>query len=408
VRHHRASRRRHRRGGSGPPVRDRADRAAILCGRGSRCPARAAAAIEARAVLRVLDAEGSVSQGARRRVEPAARRVRLCLRWPIHPTPVLGSHRRCHGGVATGTARAAARVPGRLCRSPSPTARSSACSARPARASPRCCGCSPASSGPRPGASCLDGVEVAGPRRFVEPEQRRVGMVFQDYALFPHLTVAANVAFGLRGRRACEQATTSCARCSSASGLHAYAGRYPHELSGGERQRVALARALAPGPRVLLMDEPFSSLDDRLRERVRQETVDLLREMRHDGGRRHARPRRGDADRRPDRAAARRAPRAVRHAGGTLRAARDALSPRGSSASSTSSPARAGAARQRRCSGASRRRTSPTARAVVCVRPQHLRLVPARSAGCRRASSRPRSSARWSSSSSRSPGSSAR
>jgi iron(III) transport system ATP-binding protein len=132
---------------------------------------------------------------------------------------------------------------------------------------------------PSSGRVLLDGREVAGPGRFVEPEQRRVGMVFQDYALFPHLTVAANVAFGLRGRRRAEQETTVRALLQRV-GLHAYASRYPHELSGGERQRVALARALAPGPRVLLMDEPFSSLDDRLRRRVRQETADLLREMR--------------------------------------------------------------------------------------------------------------------------------
>jgi iron(III) transport system ATP-binding protein len=122
------------------------------------------------------------------------------------------------------------------------------------------------------------GEEVASPAVFVPAERRRVGMVFQDYALFPHLTVAANVAFGLRGlprRQADEVVRTLLERVH----LSRYAASYPHTLSGGERQRVALARALAPTPRVLLMDEPFSSLDADLRERVRRDTVDLLRDL---------------------------------------------------------------------------------------------------------------------------------
>jgi iron(III) transport system ATP-binding protein len=125
----------------------------------------------------------------------------------------------------------------------------------------------------------LDGVEVAGPGTFLEPERRRIGMVFQDYALFPHLTVAGNVAFGLKGRRKPEIDAIVTAMLDRV-GLLRYAGSYPHMLSGGERQRVALARALAPAPRVLLMDEPFSSLDTRLRDQVRQQTIDLLRETR--------------------------------------------------------------------------------------------------------------------------------
>ena len=121
----------------------------------------------------------------------------------------------------------------------------------------------------------LAGEDVAGPDVFVEPERRRVGMVFQDYALFPHLTVAANVAFGLPRRRGAD-AARSVAALLDRVGLARYASSYPHMLSGGERQRVALARALAPAPRVLLMDEPFSSLDARLRGRVRRETRALL------------------------------------------------------------------------------------------------------------------------------------
>jgi iron(III) transport system ATP-binding protein len=131
---------------------------------------------------------------------------------------------------------------------------------------------------PSSGRLLLDGVEVAGGTAFVEPDRRRVGMVFQDYALFPHLDVSANVAFGLRGRSHAERQAVVDGLLDRV-GLRSHARRFPHELSGGERQRVALARALAPGPRVLLMDEPFSSLDERLRNRVRQQTVDLLREM---------------------------------------------------------------------------------------------------------------------------------
>ena len=105
------------------------------------------------------------------------------------------------------------------------------------------------------------------------PEKRRVGMVFQDYALFPHMTALANVAFGLTGKDAKQRAMAQL----DAAELAHKAQAYPHELSGGEQQRVALARALAPAPAIVLLDEPFSGLDRRLRGELRERTVDTLR-----------------------------------------------------------------------------------------------------------------------------------
>ena len=108
------------------------------------------------------------------------------------------------------------------------------------------------------------------------PEDRRLGFVFQDIALFPHLTVAENVAFGLRRRAGPERRTTALAALDQL-GLARFAEAYPHTLSGGQQQRVALARALAPDPKLMLLDEPFSGLDARLRDRLRDETLDLLK-----------------------------------------------------------------------------------------------------------------------------------
>ena len=108
----------------------------------------------------------------------------------------------------------------------------------------------------------------------VAPEQRRVGMVFQDYALFPHLSVLRNVAFGVRDRR---RARERALELLATVGLAAAAERYPHELSGGQQQRVALARALAPAPRLLLLDEPFSNLDIDLREQLAAQVRAILK-----------------------------------------------------------------------------------------------------------------------------------
>jgi iron(III) transport system ATP-binding protein len=110
----------------------------------------------------------------------------------------------------------------------------------------------------------------------VPPEERSVGVVFQDYALFPHLTVEANVAFGV-SRLPRAQRRARVARMLELVGLEALASRYPHELSGGQQQRVAAARALAPAPALLLLDEPFSNLDADLRAQMRDEVQELLR-----------------------------------------------------------------------------------------------------------------------------------
>ncbi len=118
---------------------------------------------------------------------------------------------------------------------------------------------------------------VAGPGRIIPPEKRRVGMVFQDYALFPHLSVEGNVAFGLTNRPR-EERDALTRRTLELVGLQHKARTGVHELSGGERQRVALARALAPEPELVLLDEPFSSLDATLRAGLRREVELILRD----------------------------------------------------------------------------------------------------------------------------------
>lgn len=128
----------------------------------------------------------------------------------------------------------------------------------------------------RAGRMVLDGAVLADSARQLPPERRNVGMMFQDYALFPHLSVAANVAFGLRGRHRSQRAVR-VAEMLALVGLESAAEAYPHELSGGQQQRVALARALAPRPGLLLLDEPFSNLDIHTRERLAQELRELLK-----------------------------------------------------------------------------------------------------------------------------------
>ena len=132
---------------------------------------------------------------------------------------------------------------------------------------------------PDAGTIRLAGTEVAGPDEFVAPERRRIGVVFQDYALFPHLSVRDNVGFGVRDAtvRGATIRDHRVAEMLDLVGLADKAARRPHELSGGEQQRVAIARALAPDPEIVLLDEPFSNLDAALRGRVREEVRDILR-----------------------------------------------------------------------------------------------------------------------------------
>lgn len=129
---------------------------------------------------------------------------------------------------------------------------------------------------PTAGEVKLHGRVISTPHSVLPPEKRGIGLVFQSYALFPHLTVIDNVMFGLNGRNSA--AIQTAMDLLSELSLERFADMYPHELSGGQQQRVALARALAPNPALILLDEPFSGLDSRLRERVRDQMLHVLKE----------------------------------------------------------------------------------------------------------------------------------
>ncbi|MEL6672937.1 MAG: ABC transporter ATP-binding protein [Bacteroidota bacterium] len=129
---------------------------------------------------------------------------------------------------------------------------------------------------PDAGEIALGGKVVAGPQSWTEPEKRKIGMVFQDYALFPHLSVQENIRFGLK-KVSKQVAKDRVAAMLELVNLSTYGKRFPHELSGGEQQRVALARALAPEPGILLMDEPFSNLDVLSKDQMRAEVKDIIR-----------------------------------------------------------------------------------------------------------------------------------
>jgi iron(III) transport system ATP-binding protein len=129
---------------------------------------------------------------------------------------------------------------------------------------------------PDGGRILVDGEVVCDAGHSVPPEARSTGLMFQDFALFPHLNVADNVAFGLKGSKADKRARVQA--LLKRVHLERHIDDYPHQLSGGEQQRVALVRAIAPKPKIMLMDEPFSGLDNRLRDAIRDETLEILKE----------------------------------------------------------------------------------------------------------------------------------
>ncbi|MCL6604691.1 MAG: ABC transporter ATP-binding protein [Paenibacillus sp.] len=129
---------------------------------------------------------------------------------------------------------------------------------------------------PSEGEIRINGRKVVDPTTFIQPERRGVGMVFQDYALFPHMNVRKNIEFALH-RMNRQERTQRLEEMLELVQLSDFQERYPHELSGGQQQRVALARAMAPKPNVLLMDEPFSNLDADLRDTIRTELCMILR-----------------------------------------------------------------------------------------------------------------------------------
>lgn len=129
---------------------------------------------------------------------------------------------------------------------------------------------------PQSGSICIDKKVVSSEEIFIEPEKRNVGMVFQDYALFPHMNVFNNIAYGLRGLSK-EEKHDRVLQMIEMVNLKGHIHKYPYELSGGQQQRVALARSLCPKPKILLMDEPFSNLDAHLRKQIRIDVKEILK-----------------------------------------------------------------------------------------------------------------------------------
>ena len=130
---------------------------------------------------------------------------------------------------------------------------------------------------PQSGSISIADQVVSGGAKFIAPQDRGIGFLFQDFALFPHLNIAANIGFGL-SRLPAPDAKQRITEMLERVGLTKHADKYPHMLSGGQQQRVALARALAPKPRLMLLDEPFSDLDTSLRARIREDTLRILKE----------------------------------------------------------------------------------------------------------------------------------
>ena len=131
---------------------------------------------------------------------------------------------------------------------------------------------------PDSGQITIAGQTVASDYKFKAAEQREVGMVFQDYALFPHLNVEKNIAFGI-DHLSKDKRKARVKELLKLVNLEGFEKRYPHQLSGGQQQRIALARTLAPGPELLLLDEPFSNLDAELKDKIRRELNEIIREV---------------------------------------------------------------------------------------------------------------------------------
>lgn len=131
---------------------------------------------------------------------------------------------------------------------------------------------------PKSGEILLDNIIIVNKQIFVNPEKRGIGMVFQDYALFPHLTVKKNIEFGI-SNLSDKKKRDRVNEVLELVNLIGYEKSFPHELSGGQQQRIALARAIAPNPKILLLDEPFSNLDTHLLEKVRDELFEIVRSI---------------------------------------------------------------------------------------------------------------------------------